>query len=347
MIILSGGEQPAVEAYFKKRSTMKPPIYNARAGGGGHIKNRDGRLTERQKQQIIADHLPLQYLDIEAEIDPFEINRSFHKKNSTANGQSQSQSGTQTQTHGLSIHDIRTHIARANLDEVSLLDCHDSTNIPQKAEELSRAKNFAEINDSNIAPANNVNILGNHINTSNYNSNLMGYHKWFDRYYKIALNMDISNQENIEQITDAYLRTLVWNFRYYFTDVCPNWDWYYPYNYPPVAFHIFKAVERVKNINNIKFLGSKPIEPQMLLIMVLPPESMGLMAADIRNKLANANNSLAVYFPAKYSISAVFHKYYHECPPNILRMDIKRVSDFYKSCKLTDEEKKRNITISG
>ena len=80
----------------------------------------------------------------------------------------------------------------------------------------------------------------------------------------------------------------------------------------------------------------------MLLIMVLPPESMGLMAVDIRNKLALANNSLAVYFPATYSINVVFHKYYHECPPNILRMDIKRVLDFYKNCKLTEDEKKRN-----
>lgn len=345
MIILSGGEQPVVEAYFKKRATMKPPLHNPR--NGGHIKYRDGRLTERQKQQIITDHLPLQYLNIEAEIDPFEINRSHHNINKLSSSSSTSISTNNTTTnntttHGLSIHDIRTHIARANLDDISLLDCHDSTNIPQKSEELSRVRNFAEINDSNIAPDNNINILGNHINTSNYNNNLLGYHKWFDRYYKIALNIDISNNENIEQITDAYLRTLVWNFRYYFTDVCPNWDWYYPYNYPPVVFHIFKAVERIRNINNIKFLGSKPIEPQMLLIMVLPPESMELLAIDIRNKLMVANNSLAVYFPAKYSISVLFHKYYHECPPNILRMDIKRVVDFYKSCRLTDEEKKRN-----
>ena len=175
---------------------------------------------------------------------------------------------------------------------------------------------------------------------------------WSERYYKICFNMDTSNDKNtndknIEMITQTYLKTLVWNFLYYF-DECPSWDWYYPYAYSPTFSDIYDELIKHKNINItstgkiFQFGKTTPVEQQTLLFMVLPFASRKLMVGDAARQLETEKCPMNIYFPKKYGLNVAFHRYYYECSPIIYKMDLMKVKKFLKECQMTEDEKKRN-----
>jgi 5'-3' exonuclease len=168
---------------------------------------------------------------------------------------------------------------------------------------------------------------------------------WQNRYYKTCINM-MRTTENTANIANIYLKTLVWNFLYYFDD-CPSWDWYYPYAYAPLMSDIYDELSKYKNINPMSnkvftFNKSEPIDAQTLLLMVLPLASKKYMAIDIQRKLDDEKCPMRIYFPKKYGINVAFHRYYHECTPIIYKMELLKVKAFMKTCSLNDAEKNRN-----
>ena len=173
---------------------------------------------------------------------------------------------------------------------------------------------------------------------------------WQSRYYKICFNMEKS-PENISMICQSYLKTLVWNFLYYFDD-CPSWDWYYPYAYSPTFSDVYEELLKHKNINITSsssnkifhFKKSEPIEQQTLLFTVIPIASRSLIVKDATKKLLEPKCPMNIYFPRKYSLNVAFHRYYHECTPIIFRMDMDKVKKFMKECKYSEDELRRNIT---
>jgi len=165
--------------------------------------------------------------------------------------------------------------------------------------------------------------------------------KWRNRYYKKCFNM-VGNPENIKLITDSYLKTLVWNFKYYF-EGCTNWSHFYPYGYSPTVSDLYYALSNIKNLNTeYKFSKDKPITQQTLLLMVLPEASRGLMARNYSSKLFDNKCNLNIYFPNRYIINVIFNRYYHECLPIIPRIEITLINDFIKNLKLSSKEESRN-----
>ena len=177
---------------------------------------------------------------------------------------------------------------------------------------------------------------------------------WQSRYYKICFNM-VNTPENISMICQSYLKTLVWNFLYYFNE-CPSWDWYYPYAYAPTFNDVYEELLKHKNINiNMSsssssstkvfhFKPSVPIEQQTLLFTVIPCASHSLIVKDASKKLLDPKCPMNIYFPKKYALNVAFHRYYHECTPIIYRMDMDKVKKFMKECKFTEDELRRNLT---
>lgn len=174
--------------------------------------------------------------------------------------------------------------------------------------------------------------------------------KWINRYYKTCFGF-AGNPDNIGMVTEVYLKTLVWNFHYYFRG-CIDWNFYYPFHYSPTTSDIYYALDKIKQsnlVNVYKFQETnKPVDPQTLLLMVLPLSSSQFMAVDIQTKLSSNsrgivdNSLMSIYFPSKYDINLPFHRYYYECTAKIPRMDISIVNKFIKTCKLTEDEKDRN-----
>ena len=169
---------------------------------------------------------------------------------------------------------------------------------------------------------------------------------WRERYYNICLHM-APRPDNIKMVCQSYLKTLVWNFHYYFGE-CISWDWVYNFDYSPTWDDIYNELLLHKNINAsssnkvFHFTKGKPVDQQTLLFMVLPWNSRHFMARDISTKLNNELSPMRIYFPKKYSLNVVFLRYYHECTPIIYKMEYNKVHKFIKDCKLTDDEKLRN-----
>jgi 5'-3' exoribonuclease 1 len=170
---------------------------------------------------------------------------------------------------------------------------------------------------------------------------------WAERYYKICFNMS-NSPDNLEMVCQTYLKTLVWNFLYYF-DECPSWDWYYPYAYSPTFSDIYNELIKHKNINVtttskvFQFGKTTPVEQQTLLFMVLPFASRRLMVGDAGRQLETEKCPMNIYFPKKYGLNVAFHRYYYECSPIIYKMDLMKVKKFLKECKMTEDEKNRNM----
>ena len=171
---------------------------------------------------------------------------------------------------------------------------------------------------------------------------------WHSRYYKICFNMDSTHTENLEMITQSYLKTLVWNFHYYF-DKCISWDWVYTFPYSPTWSDIYVELVKHKNINVsgsnklFRFTPSKPIASQTLLFMVLPWASRRFMASSVARKLEQEDCPMRIYFPKKYGLNVAFHRFYHECTPIIYKMDLTKVGRFINGCKLSEDELTRNL----
>lgn len=166
---------------------------------------------------------------------------------------------------------------------------------------------------------------------------------WNSRYYNVCFRFN-RTKKNVELVTDAYVKTLVWNFHYYFTG-CKDWDFYYPYHYSPTTNDICDKLSDITQTNlckAYKFSNNKPIEPQMLLLMVLPLNSSDCMAKDIEKKLKDEHTVMDVHFPKKYTLNVAFHRYYYECSANIPRFESSVVRRFMKRIKLSNEEEDRN-----
>ena len=171
---------------------------------------------------------------------------------------------------------------------------------------------------------------------------------WHSRYYKICFNMEYT-PENLSLVSQTYLKTLLWNFLYYFDSECPSYTHYYPFPYSPTFSDVYDELAKHKNINLsstnklFQFGKSEPIDQQTLLFMILPKTSHHLIVKDAAHKLLDPKCPMNIYFPKQYGLNVAFHRYYHECTPIIYKMDLIKVKKFMKECKFTEDELKRNI----
>uniref|UniRef100_A0A6C0EYQ2 Xrn1 N-terminal domain-containing protein n=1 Tax=viral metagenome TaxID=1070528 RepID=A0A6C0EYQ2_9ZZZZ len=170
---------------------------------------------------------------------------------------------------------------------------------------------------------------------------------WQMRYYKICFNME-NGQDNLSMVCQSYLKTLVYNFLYYF-DECPSNEWYYPYAYAPTFTDVYDELLKHKNINATSsnkifhFKQTPAIDQQTLLFSVLPFSSRFLMVKDAGRKLSDPKCPMNIYFPKRYGLNVAFHRYYHECTPIIYRLDMDKIKKFMKECKFTEDELRRNL----
>lgn len=167
---------------------------------------------------------------------------------------------------------------------------------------------------------------------------------WRTRFYSICHHMK-GTETNINMICEAYWKTLCWNANYYLNECC-SWDWFYPYDYAPTLYDFAEYFATFKkNQGSFTFAESTPIEPQTLLLMVLPEKSSGLLARNIEQCIMETPGLMAMYFPKSYELNVAFHTRYHECSPCIPRINLRMVESFVKKCKLSSSEQERNVPV--
>ena len=108
--------------------------------------------------------------------------------------------------------------------------------------------------------------------------------EWRERYYKHYYNVE--KEEIVEfskNMTFHYMRGLKWITQYYF-DECPSWNWYYPYDHPPL---LHDMVDCLVDFNKIKFTLGEPLKPYEQLLCVLPKQSSYLLPKCLQKIMLN------------------------------------------------------------
>ena len=168
--------------------------------------------------------------------------------------------------------------------------------------------------------------------------------EWRKRYYNhyFGCESDESIENLSEQLVINYLIGIRWITIYYF-DKCPSWDWYFPFENPPLISDIKKYLNKVK-INNIKFNESKPLKPFVQLLSVLPQQSNYLLPNNLKKLMTNSNSSLSHLYPIDFEQDLLNKSKYWMTIPKLPPLEINLVKYIYMKYQdeLSKEDNFRN-----
>jgi 5'-3' exonuclease len=135
---------------------------------------------------------------------------------------------------------------------------------------------------------------------------------------------------------------LKWVTMYYF-DKCPSWDWYFPYDIPPLLSDILKYIDDIK-INKIIFNEGKPLKPFVQLLCVLPPQSNYLLPSSLKKLMTNPNSSLSHIYPMDFEQDYINKSKYWMAIPQLPPLEIDLVKYIYTKYQneLSKEDEFRN-----
>ena len=110
--------------------------------------------------------------------------------------------------------------------------------------------------------------------------------KWERRYYTSLLDIPLKIEQQefkkyIYNITDNYIKTLLWTLNYYNND-CLNWRLAYNYNYPPLLSDLYKYIPYFDNEITIN-KELNPYPSLCSLLFIIPPNSYNLLPSKIKS----------------------------------------------------------------
>ena len=116
--------------------------------------------------------------------------------------------------------------------------------------------------------------------------------------YKTKYMKDKFPHNSDEEICHQYLEGLQWVLSYYTRDV-PSWEWSYKHYYAPPASILSTYLD---SYNFVKYKETKPFDPLLQLLCVLPPKSSDLLPEEIKPILTDKNSVFKKYCPDNFYI---------------------------------------------
>jgi len=134
---------------------------------------------------------------------------------------------------------------------------------------------------------------------------------WEFRYYYSLLNINYKNKNKnniINNVCINYLEGLEWCFIYY-SKGCPDWQWRYNYNYPPLLKDLVNYVP-LKKCQLIKpNYTIKAVHPSVQLAYVLPKHSLHFIGNNMEKKLLQHKPE---WYGTDYEFMWAYCKYFWE-----------------------------------
>ena len=147
------------------------------------------------------------------------------------------------------------------------------------------------------------------------------YNDYRKRYYMYHMNIEEKDLEKtVEDICMKYLQGLEWVTIYYFKG-CPDWHWYYPYDYPPFLNDIKKYIKKYKLT---KFNLNSPLKPYQQLLCVLPIQSKYLVPYKYRYYM-HPKSKLGHLYPYRFKQDFIGKTKYWKGIPILPKLDIESV----------------------
>jgi 5'-3' exonuclease len=167
-----------------------------------------------------------------------------------------------------------------------------------------------------------------------YELDIVKYHK--DYYAK-----NLSEIENKEELCHEYLDGMQMVLSYYL-EGNTDWNWRYPYHYAPFADEISEYIKTYKFKVKVE---TKPAEPFIQLLCVLPPKSSELLPSPLNTLLSSDSSPLASYCPSKFEVDLSGKRQSWEGIVLLPVIDYEKVKECYCEYigKVDEKERKRNM----
>jgi len=161
--------------------------------------------------------------------------------------------------------------------------------------------------------------------------------KYYHHYFGVEKD-DI--EDFVKEMVKQYLTGIRWVTNYYF-DTNINWDWFYPYDYPPFLSDINKYLI---NMNEVTFKKTNPITPFEQLLVILPPQSSFLLPKPLSKLTTNPKSSLAHLYPLEFQVDFLYKHKYYEGIPRLPELEINLVKHTFAKYadELSKDEKELN-----
>jgi 5'-3' exoribonuclease 2 len=151
---------------------------------------------------------------------------------------------------------------------------------------------------------------------------------WESRYYKTLFDIEIDDTRR-KEICINYLEGLEWTMKYY-TSGCPDWEWHYKYDYPPLLCDLIKYVPYF-DTTFITTKPSSPVSPYVQLSYVLPRSSMNLLPDTIHRALLKTHPE---WYGNNYPLVWAFCKYIWEAHVKLPEINIKELGQIIGGCNV-------------
>jgi 5'-3' exoribonuclease 2 len=152
---------------------------------------------------------------------------------------------------------------------------------------------------------------------------------WESRYYRELFDIEINDMRR-KEICINYLEGLEWTMKYY-TSGCPDWEWTYKYDYPPLLCDLIKYVPYFDTTFITAKPNSKPVSPLVQLSYVLPRSSMYLLPDNVHRALLKSHPE---WYGNNYPLAWAFCKYIWEAHVKLPEIDIKELKEIIIGCNM-------------
>jgi len=147
--------------------------------------------------------------------------------------------------------------------------------------------------------------------------------KWRYYYYKrlFDINMNIDSL-SISIASYNYIKGIYWTYNYY-KRFDLDYEWYYPYNYPPTT----KDINNYLKVNIIEPIikNGTFLQPKYQLLLILPIQSMQLLDISTQKYMTDISLGLKHLYPIKYNIHTLFKTHLWECCPILPIINLERI----------------------
>jgi len=151
---------------------------------------------------------------------------------------------------------------------------------------------------------------------------------WETRYYQELFHVEIDDVRK-KQICFNYLEGLEWTMKYY-TIGCPDWRWYYKYNYPPLLSDLIHYIPYFET-EFISYKDPNPVSPLVQLCYVLPRESLSLLPQKLHETLLTLKEE---WYPRECEFMWAYCKYFWESHVELPVINIEELEIFVENCAL-------------
>jgi 5'-3' exonuclease len=154
---------------------------------------------------------------------------------------------------------------------------------------------------------------------------------WKEKYLTHFFNGFSFNKKDINKICKEYLYGIQWIWAYYtcnYSNVCFNW--YYPYNLPPLWIWIKEYLNDHKQLPVFPdrvLIRANDIRPIEQLSLVLPLESWSLIPEGVERLLPQFAPQ---FYPSAFSFESVGKRYFWECESMIPLPSILEIKEIIK-----------------